>query len=171
MLAKTGGNEMRKSWKVCSILCAWICVVFSFAGTSASADTVVIEATPQVTWKSGTQQSTTGGTPLTVQVAKGDTIQIQIPGGPHGFVTIDKAGNQNPAEKRNLVLACGDVPPPKDKDETVLRETGCTGAQSNFGKQFTGTLTLQVLDKFQADVNFWCVVHKKIMWGIIKLKS
>jgi|SRR5262249_47919309 len=167
---------MRRLRKIPPILCVWISTMISFASTSASADTHVITGTQQVTWKSDGRESTTAGKPLVVVVKKRDTIEIQIPNGPipHGFVTINKRGNQRPSEAKGLVLACGEDQ--KSKPNAVLRETGCTGAPSNFGKEdgFVGTMTFEVLDNFPAastGVNFWCVIHKKIMWGIITLVS
>ena len=29
---------------------------------------------------------------------------------------------------------------------------------------------LQVMDNFQADVNFWCIIHLSDMWGTLNLK-
>lgn len=162
---------MRKSWKTASVLCVGISTVISFASTSAGADTLVIVGTQDATWKSDAGESTTQGDPLVVKVKKGDTIDIQIPAGdvPHGFVTISKRGDANPAPApaNDLVQACGETKP-----NAVLRETECTATPSVFGKRFTSppsTLKLKVQDNFQADVNFWCVVHKARMWGMIKL--
>jgi hypothetical protein len=174
MLSVEEEEEMRNLWKTASVLCVGISTMISFANTSAGADTHVISATQDITWKSDGQESAGIGVPLGVEVKKGDTIDIQIPKGdaPHGFVTIDKRGDAMPARAEGLVLACGENP--TTKPDAVLKEIGCvTGTPSVFGKIFTSpssTLKLEVLDKFQADINFWCVVHKKQMWGMIKLK-
>lgn len=163
---------MRKSWKIPALLCVWTCTTVTFVSTNARADTHVIIGTQKVTWESEGQSSTTKGVPLEVKVKKGDTLEIQIPSGdiPHGFVTINKGGDENPAEAKGLVLACGEDP--QSKPDAVLRETGCTGNPSVFGDEngFNGTLKLDIVDNFGVDVNFWCVIHKKKMWGTIKLK-
>ena len=165
---------MRKSWKIPSLLCVWTCTAVTFVSTNARADTHVIIGTQDITWESEGQSSTTKGVPLVVEVKKGDTLEIQIPLGdiPHGFVTIEGRANENPAEAKGLVLVCGEDPQSKLAAMAVLRETGCTGKPSVFGdeKGFSGTLKLEIEDKFGADVNFWCVIHKKMMWGTIKLK-
>jgi hypothetical protein len=163
---------MRTLFGISPILCVWINAVVLFASTNADADTHVIVGTQRTTWKFGGQESTTSGKPLIVVVKKGDTVEIQIPGGsiPHGFVTINKRGDQRPVEAKDLVIACGEG----SKSGAVLRETGCTGGPSNFGNPngFVGKITLEVLDNFPATaagVNFWCVIHQKRMWGIITL--
>ncbi len=124
----------------------------------------------RLAWASEGRQSTRDGVPLVVKVKKGDTLEIRIPnnGVTHGFVTIRGKTDENPSEAVDLVLACDQVPKPN----AVLRETGCTGKQTNFGNEdgFTGTLKLEVLDKFRGDVNFWCVIHTATMWGTIQLK-
>jgi hypothetical protein len=133
-------------------------------GRSAKADTVAI-TTQGVAWQSNGQSSTTGGVPLTVPVKTGDTIQVHVGSG-HGLVTINKPGNKNPAVDTSFVNACGDSP----KSTAVLQEINCTaGVPSNFGKG-AGDMTFQVLNQFSADLNFWCVIHKSIMWGVITLK-
>lgn len=162
---------MRKLWKLVSVLCVGLPAMFSISSTRAAATTLVITGTQDVTWKSDDgQKSQTDGHPLIVEVKKGDAIDIQIPSGdiPHGFITINNRGDANPSPAPDLVLACGENP--QSKPNKVLRETGCTGTPSVFGKRFAGTLKLEVLDTFQADINFWCVVHKQGMWGMIKLK-
>jgi hypothetical protein len=172
ILSQKPEENMRKSWKIPALLCVWTCTAVTFVSTNARADTHVIKGTQDVTWESEGQSSTTNGVPLEVKVKKGDTIDIQIPAGdiPHGFVTISKRGDADPtpAPNKDLVQACGET-----KAKAVLRETECTATPSVFGKQFTSppsTLKLIVQDNFQADVNFWCVVHKKRMWGTLQLK-
>jgi hypothetical protein len=29
-------------------------------------------------------------------------------------------------------------------------------------------MKLKVLDKFQSDIHFWCVIHRSGMWGTIR---
>jgi hypothetical protein len=109
-------------------------------------------------------QSSAKGRPLVVgDLARGDTVEISIPSGdiPHGFIT-----TANGAETKDLVWACGQSIKP---NTAVLRETNC-GAASQFGVRFTGQMELEVLDTFKDDVNFWCVVHKSFMPGILRLK-
>jgi hypothetical protein len=171
---------MRKLWEARSVLGVGISMMIAFASTSASAATHVIVGTKDTTWQAETptQHSTTNGDPLVVEVKKGDTIEILIPfpfliqNRPHGFVTIDKKGTESPNPALGLVLACGEDP--TSKPTAVLREIGCvTGTPSNFGDKpggFVGSLKLEVKNNFQAETNFWCSVHKGIMWGTIKLK-
>jgi hypothetical protein len=155
---------MERRWGIIALS-----LFFAPFASSADADTLTIIATRQPAWTANGKSSTLDGDPLVVEVKKGDTLAIQVPDDPvvhHGFVTINKAGNANPSEQRDLVQACGE-----NKPDAVLREVNCSGGNSNFGKRFTGTLSLAVMDKFSADVNFWCVVHKSIMWGMIRLKN
>jgi hypothetical protein len=135
-----------------------------------AANTIVIEGTQAITWKSGGQESTTDGAPLVVEVAKGDIIDFQIPAGPipHGVVTIDKPASEgNAQDAPQLVLACGEDS--ASKPDAVLQEVEC-GAASQFAKRYTGSMKLEVLDKFVADTHFWCIIHFDGMWGLLKLK-
>jgi hypothetical protein len=127
----------------------------------AVADTVLIEATPNVTWRSGGMQSGADGTPLVVQAKAGDVLEIRLVGGQHGFVTLDKKGTDNPSIALNLVQACGETP--QAKPAAVFRETEC----SQFNKRL-GIMKLEVLDRFQSEVHFWCLIHQSAMWGTIK---
>lgn len=139
-----------------------------FAGVSDAADTHVVSATPRLTWKSAESESSTSGRPIEVTVNKGDIIEINIPGGTHGFVTLNKPGTDNPAEAKQFVWACGQL----ESDETenaVFREVQC-GPSSNFATRFRGKMRLEVTDKFKDDTNFWCVEHTSGMWGVVKLK-
>jgi hypothetical protein len=158
---------MAKSFSGLSIAGLVIVAVASLSGASRAAENHVIVATDDITWSSNGQESTTNGDPLVVEVAKGDTIEVQVSAGiPHGIVTLDKPGNQNPALKPDLVIACGE----EMREGAVLREIEC-GAASQFGKPFVGTLKLEVLDTFSADTNFWCVIHRGSMWGVLKVKQ
>jgi hypothetical protein len=154
-----------------SLLLVWTATILALAGGSASADTRTIAATDQFTWTSDGQSSTTDGKPLVVSVKKGDVLTIQVSegAGDHGFVTLSGPGDQNPNEDRSLVIACGEDPNAASKQNAVLREIGCSDKPSNFGQMFVGSFQLQVLDKFQADVNFWCVIHQFAMWGRLTL--
>jgi hypothetical protein len=130
-----------------------------------AADTHVIVGTQQVTWTYGGKKSTPSS-PLVVDDLKvGDIVEIQIPQGPipHGFVTI-----ANGAESRDLVLACGDSK--TSKPNAVLQEIKC-GPASKFGVRMTGSMQLQVLNTFQSETDFWCIVHHQAMAGVLKLKQ
>lgn len=173
-------DEMRRLRKILPILlCVGIGMATSVVSTSAGAKTHKIVATSKPSWKSGGQESNGRNRPLVLQVNKRDTIEITLPDGGfihHGFVTINKKGNDNPAEAKDLVLACGQQPKPNDP--AILRETGCQeGQPTKFGKNqdgVVGTITLEVLDNFPAGaagVNFWCTVHREIMWGTLTLSS
>lgn len=146
-----------------------VLVSIAAPGVSLAANNHVIEATGDLTWRSNGQESTTDGDPLVVDVAAGDTIEVQVGEGvPHGFMTIDKAGNSSPppASAPNLVIACGEAP--EAKPDAILREVECNGTSSQLDDPFKGTLKLQVLDAFSAETNFWCTVHTSIMWGVLK---
>jgi hypothetical protein len=138
-------------------------------GLASAAETHVIEATSDLTWKSAEGESN-DTEPLVVKVNKGDILEIKVPGGLHGFVTIDKKGTDNPTVMTDPVLACGQSETEENKGKIVLREIDCTGGESNFGKLFVGTLKLEVADTFEEDLNFWCVRHRGGMWGVIKLR-
>jgi len=135
-----------------------------------AAENHVIEATNKFSWRSGEKESAGPSTGLIVEVRKGDTIEIRVSpeSGTHGLMTIDKPGDQSPSNAPALVNACG-----TDDDETSkdagLREVCEDGAPSQFGTDFEGKMTLEVLETFSADTNFWCTVHFELMWGVIKL--
>jgi hypothetical protein len=154
------GKLFTKSIGVCVALGAVIAPSIILA-----ADTHVIVGTQQVTWTYNGKKSTPSS-PLVVDDLKvGDIVEIQIPQGPipHGFVT-----TSNGAESRNLVLACGDNK--TSKPNAVLQEINC-GPASKFGVRMTGSMQLQVLDTFQSETDFWCVVHLQAMSGVLKLKQ
>jgi hypothetical protein len=162
-------SKMRKSSK------GFVTVLFAAgltamsAGIGYAADTRVIKSTPQLTWTSDGKSSKTDGTPLVIDNLKvGDIVEFDIAAGiPHGVITIKKLANDPPGtnEDKVPVQACGE-----NKPNAVLREIGC-GAASQFGKAFKGTMKLEVTDKFKADTNFWCFVHKFKMTGTLKLAA
>jgi hypothetical protein len=129
---------------------------------SARADNIVI-TNQGAKWRLAPNP---GVSPLSVDVKKGDVIQFKLASLGHGVVTLDKPGDQNPSPALQLVLACGEDP--KTKPDHVLREVEC-GA-SRFNVELTASIKLEVTDKFQADVPFWCVIHTSDMWGTLKLK-
>lgn len=121
-------------------------------------------------WIYNGQSSKTDGTPIVIGDLKvGDILEVTIPPGPahHGFITIKKGDGGSMTENPAPVLACGEAP--NQKPDAALRETGCDGKPSNFGKPFTGTMKLEVLPTFKTDVDFYCFVHKTIMTGVLKL--
>jgi hypothetical protein len=136
----------------------WDTVAFPEGGR---ADNIVIEATADNTWMADSSQSS-GNTPLIVQAKKGDVLEISVTGGQHGFVTLDKKGKEPPSEAPKFVLACGETP--QSKPDAVFRELEC----SRFGKPLLANMKLEVLDKFQSDVHFWCIIHQDQMWGSIR---
>jgi hypothetical protein len=144
------------------------------SGAALAADTHVIKASSSITWTYNGKSSKTDGTPLVVDDLKvGDIVEVQVSadGIPHGFITIKQVANLPPGqnETRDLVIACGEQP--ASKPNAVLAETECGGASSKFGVPFTGSMKLEVLKTFQADTNFWCVIHRFGMTGILKLKK
>ena len=109
-------------------LTVWICLGATsiFIETAIATDNIKVEGTKDFTWTSDGKSSTTDGAPLILQVNKGDTIQINIPDLVdilHGFITIDKKGNESPAETKDFVLTCGENQ--QSKPNAVLREISC----------------------------------------------
>jgi hypothetical protein len=140
------------------------------AAFAAETHVIVATHTPAFSpiWQSeGKQSSATQ--PLTVEVNKGDVLQIEIqdPSMKHGFVTLDKTGTKLDAD---VVQTCSE-----NKPDALLQQIDCNVLPNDlFGKLFQGlpiTLKLQVTEKFEDDLNFWCVKHMQIMRGVIKLKS
>lgn len=145
-----------------------ICVACGVAVGSFAAETQVVVGSQQtVAWTSKGKSSTTRSPIVLDGLKVGDIVEIQVPNGPipHGFVAIKKTGNSS-AETKDPVLACGEDP--KSKPNAVLRETDCAGA-SKAGVSFRGSLKLEVMDTFKDDLNFWCVIHKGMMPGVIKV--
>lgn len=126
------------------------------------ADNILIEATSLSTWKAGGNESDGPDAPLIVLAKKGDLLEIKVLAGPHGFATLNKKGNESPAVEPKWVVACGETS--ESKPDAVFRETDC----SRFGKQLVANMKLEVLDKFQSDVHFWCTIHRSGMWGTIR---
>src|SRR5262249_30895019 len=75
---------------------------------SATAASLLIEATANATWRSGGKESGDENTPLVVETKAGDVLEIRVVAGPHGFVTLDKPGNQSPSAALKFVQACGE---------------------------------------------------------------
>lgn len=145
-----------------------ICAACGVAVGSFAAETQVIVGSQQtVAWTSKGKSSTARAPIVADGLKVGDIVEIQIPAGPipHGFAAIKKAGNSS-TETKDPILACGEDP--KSKPNAVLRETDCSGA-SKVGVTFKGSLKLEVMDTFKDDLNFWCVVHRAAMPGVIKV--
>jgi hypothetical protein len=138
------------------------------ARNSSAADTHVIIATDDLQWSYNGQKSSL----ISVDdLKKGDLVEVRVPSelqAPHGFVTIRKTPLPiTPVDA--LVLKCGESE--SAKPDRVLREDCAPGASSQFGIPFTGSMKLKVLDTFKNDVPFWCVVHKRVMQGVLKLQT
>jgi hypothetical protein len=151
-----------------SLLCVGVGALFVAVGRSFATDTHVIVATDDPQWSYNGQQSAL----ITVgDLKKGDAIEVQVPKETtfqHGFVTIRKTPLPiTPIE--DLVLKCGEAE--SAKPNAVLKEDCLPGAMSQFGIPFKGSMKLIVLEKFKEDVPFWCVIHKKIMQGVLKLQA
>jgi hypothetical protein len=143
------------------------CVVFGALLTCSSpgfaADTHVI-GTRGIAWTYKDKKSTPAAPILIDDLKIGDVVEVQIAGAiPHGIVTIKRNDGAPPVEDRDPVQACGE-----DKSNAALREINC-GAASKFGVAFTGSLRLEVTDKFKNPVDFFCVIHKAGMPGVFKL--
>jgi hypothetical protein len=145
-----------------------ICLACGLTASSFAADTNVIVGSQQtVAWTSKGKSSTARAPIVADGLKVGDIVEIQVPAGPipHGFAALKKAGNSS-TETKDPILACGEDP--KSKPNAVLRETDCSGA-SKVGVTYKGSLKLEVMDTFKDDLNFWCVVHRAAMPGVIKV--
>ncbi len=166
---------MRRSSRRYSLSCAPVVAVFFYANTSFAADTHTIVAHSNITW-SYNGKSSTAANPIMVDDLKiGDIVEVQVPGGTHGFITIKKnAGGAEPTEITDPVLACGEAE--GSKPNAVLREIECgaiSGAISNFNRRFVepNRLKLEVLPKFTGPIDFYCKQHLTDMPGTLKLKT
>jgi hypothetical protein len=158
---------MRKLSVRYSVLCGTLATL-AVAGSAFAANTHIVVAQSNLTWKYGSKTSTPSKPVMVDDLMTGDIIEIQVPGGSHGFITIKRtAGVSSPTEITDPVLACGETA--ASKPNAVLREIAC-GTGTNFNKAFTGSLKLEVLPTFTAPVDFYCFVHKAIMPGTLKLK-
>lgn len=111
-------------------------------------------------WKSGGVASN----PLPVLIRPGDMIEIKVANNQHGFITIDKPGDQSPTAEKKFVVACGEDR--ATKPAAVLQEIEC----SRLGRKLTASMKLLVLDTFNSDLHFWCTEHEDMMWGTFKLQ-
>jgi hypothetical protein len=149
-------------------LCVALGTLVLAAETGVAADTHVIVATDDPQWSYNGQKSPL----ITVDdLKKGDTVEIQVPTTTefmHGFITIKKSPPPITTIE-DPVLKCGE--PESAKPNAVLKEDCVPGAVSQFGKTFKGSMKLIVLEKFKDDVPFWCVQHKQIMQGVLKLQA
>jgi len=137
------------------------------ASSGVAADTHVI-GVQGFAWTYKDKKSTSS-TPLAVDDLKvGDIVEVQIAAGPvpHGFVTIKRSPDAPPVVDKSPMLACGEDK--TIKPNAVLRETDC-GTTSKFGVAFSGSLRLEVMDTFKDPVDFYCVIHKAGMPGVLKL--
>jgi hypothetical protein len=135
-----------------------------FCVDRAHAENLVIVNQGRV-WKHGSIVKN----PIVVPARKGDVIEVKVTG-THNFVTLDKPGDQAPSFAMELVLACGEDA--KAKPNHVLREVECGtgGSQLNPEAPLGAPMKLEVLDKLQSEVHFWCNFHQEMMWGTIKPK-
>ena len=157
---------MKKLLLQSSVACVVIVAAVTSSRTGFAADTHVI-STQGVAWTYKDKKSTPT-TPLAVDDLKiGDIVEVHIAGPiPHGFITIKQNGGGPPVEDKSPVLACGEDN--AAKPNAVLRELDC-GATSKFGVAFTGSLRLEVMNTFKDPVDFYCVIHKAGMPGVLKL--
>jgi hypothetical protein len=160
---------MRKPLTLLSVASIIFGATLIYAPPGVAADTHVI-GVQGFAWTYKDKKSTSS-TPLAVDDLKvGDIVEVQVAGGPvtHGFVTIKRSADAPPVVDKSPVLACGEDK--SSKPNAVLRETDC-GATSKFGVIFTGSLRLEVMDTFKDPVDFYCVIHKAGMPGVLKLTS
>jgi hypothetical protein len=148
--------------------CATLGVTLSLAGTGDAADTHVVVAQKNLTWIYSGQASTPQKPIMVDDLKIGDIVEIQVPvpSGKHGFITIKKTTGAA-TEIKDPVLACGEAA--ASKPNAVLKEIEC-GAATKFGVVYTGSLKLEVLPTFKDSVDFYCWVHKAAMPGTLKLK-
>lgn len=147
---------------------AMLGIALCLAARTFAADTHTIIAHPNLTWTYNGKASSAAQPVMVDDLATGDIVEVQVPGGFHGFITIKKVPGSPTTEIKDPVLACGEAP--SSKPNAVLREVDC-GASTKFGVAYTGSLKLEVLPTFKAPVDFYCWVHKAAMPGTLKLKG
>jgi hypothetical protein len=157
---------MKRPLTQSSVACVVFVAVITCSSAGFAAETHVI-GTQGTAWTYKDKKSTPA-VPLPIDVLKiGDIVEVKIAGPiPHGIVTIKRSNGAPPVEDKSPVLACGEDK--TAKPNAVLREIDC-GAASKFGVTFTGSLQLEVMDTFKDPVDFYCVIHKAGMAGVLKL--
>jgi hypothetical protein len=151
------------------IVSAALAVSFTFAGPAFAADNHVIKVGDDDFSWTYKDKASAPGSPLVVDDLKiGDTIEVQLGDGSHGFVTIKKNDTPPPpiVVDKTPVLACGEDA--SSKPNAVLRELDC-GASSNYGIIIGATFRLEVMTTFRDPVDFYCVAHRNGMPGTLKL--
>jgi hypothetical protein len=152
-----------------SLVIYWLSpIALCWASLGFAADTHVVVAHSNLTWSYNGKSSSSDSPILVDDLKIGDIVEVQVPSGPHGFITIKRGAAGSIAEIKDPVIACGD--PVNSKPNAVLRELDC-GAASKFGVAFKGSLRLEVLSTFKDPVDFYCWVHKAAMPGTLKLKQ
>jgi hypothetical protein len=139
----------------------------AFGAPAFAADTHVVVAHSNLTWTYNGQTSAADHPVAVDDLKVGDIVEIQVPSGPHGFITIKRGAAGAITEIRDPVIACGEAE--GSKPNAVLKEIDC-GATSKFGVAYKGSLKLVVLATFKDPVDFYCFVHKAAMPGALKLK-
>lgn len=142
-------------------------LMFSASGLAATTHVITADQEKRVWHYDNGSSSKEDGTPLLADDLKiDDVIEVVIKDGlPHGFVAL--GGKQG--DDSDLVQRCGETE--KVKPNAVLREL-CDGGTTTtqYAQPFEGTLRLQVLSKFKDDFKFWCIFHKRVMQGVLRLK-
>jgi hypothetical protein len=147
---------------------AMLGIALCLSAKTFGADTHTVVAHPNLTWTYNGKASSAAQPIMVDDLKAGDVVEIQVPGGQHGFITIKKVAGSPTIEVKDPVLACGEAP--NSKPNAALREIEC-GANSKFGVPYTGSLKLEVLPSFKAPVDFYCWIHKAAMPGTLKLKA
>jgi plastocyanin len=149
-----------------------LCILATTAivGSASAAEIEVGTLLGPPRWTSGGQTSKPNGTPLELQVQKGDIIKFKLTSA-HGLITIDKEDAAEP----DLVITCAQTATKEDEKKAVLKQVDCNGTSTIFnpdpGAEEAGEIHLEVEQNFQEDVRFWCTVHTAGMRGKIRLKS
>lgn len=147
-------------------LSAIAAVAFLLSGPALAGDTHTITAMPNLSWSYNGVPNKPSHAVIVDDLKVGDIVEIKIPGGNHGFIPTVKGPPL--VETRDPIQLCTDAP--NSKPNAVLRETQC-GADTQVGKQFVGSLRMEVLPAFHDSVDFHCVVHKGLMPGTLSLKA
>jgi hypothetical protein len=153
-----------RNWSRCVIIPA----ALALASPAFAADTHAIVAHSNLTWVYNGQSSAQNKPLMVNDLNAGDIIDVQVPGGTHGFIPIKKQAGSSPVETKDPIILCSD--PAGSKPNAVLREINCA-ADTQVGKPYVGSLKLEVLPTFHDPVDFWCWVHKALMPGTLALKA
>ena len=142
-------------------------LMFSSNGLAAATHVITADQEKKIWHGDNGSSSKVDGTPLLLDNLKvGDIVEVVIKDGlSHGFVAL----GGKPGDDSDLVQRCGETE--QNKPKAVLREL-CDGntTTTQYAEPFVGTMRLQVLSTFKPDFKFWCIFHREVMQGVLRLK-